>query len=144
MDGQLPLMRQYVRSFFAQGTHGTSQSNYIDSENAQFKTLNSETKIIKQVLEANHVAQAPEDSNTWSLLWSCNGLNHKTQIYDQMSEGQKVNHFLNSTELTRKDRIYYNFMRMRKKYGPEEFDYLPETYVLPDQLPEFRNVFNQN
>ena len=35
-------------------------------------------------------------------------------------------------------------MRMRKKFGPEEFNYLPETYVLPDQLNEFRNVFTQN
>ena len=30
---------------------------------------------------------------------------------------------------------------MRKKFGAEEFNYLPETYVLPDQLNEFRNVF---
>ena len=35
-------------------------------------------------------------------------------------------------------------MRMRKKYGADEFDYLPETYVLPDQLTEFKNVFCQN
>ena len=40
--------------------------------------------------------------------------------------------------------IFYNFMRMRKRYGPEEFDYLPETYILPDQITDFKNVFNQN
>ena len=61
-----------------------------------------------------------------------------------MTDGQRVNHFINSTELTRKDRIFYNFMRMRKKFGADEFDYLPETYVLPDQLTEFKNVFCQN
>ena len=55
-----------------------------------------------------------------------------------------MNHFINSTELTRKDRIFYNFMRMRKKFGAEEFDYLPETYVLPDQLNEFKSIFSQN
>ena len=61
-----------------------------------------------------------------------------------MAVGQRVNHFLNSLELTRKDRIFHNFMRMRKKFGPEEFDYLPETYVLPEQSIEFKNIFNQN
>jgi len=43
-----------------------------------------------------------------------------------------VNHFLNSTELTRKDRLYMNFIKFREKFGIKEFSFLPETYVLPD------------
>ena len=83
---QIPLTRQYVRSFFPPDTIGTSQQNYFDSENASFKILNSETKLIKQVLESNHVSQVPEDAVNWSLLWSCSSLNHKHQMYDALSE----------------------------------------------------------
>jgi hypothetical protein len=37
-----------------------------------------------------------------------------------------------SSELTRKDRLVANFTRMRDIHGSEEFDYLPETYELPE------------
>jgi hypothetical protein len=75
-----------VRSFFPQGTCGIAQNNYIDSENATYKTINSDTKLIKQVLETNNVLPASEESQLWSLLWSCNGLKHKQQIYENMTD----------------------------------------------------------
>ena len=96
------------------------------------------------MLETNNVLPASEESQLWSLLWSCNGLKHKQQIYENMTDYQKVNHFLNSTELTRKDRLYINYMKMRKKFGESEFNYLPESYVLPEQLTEFKAAFTEN
>jgi tubulin polyglutamylase TTLL4 len=95
--------------------------------------MNAETKLVKQVLESNHVTQVSEESNLWSLLWSCTSLNHKPHVYDGMLESQKTNHFLNSTELTKKDRLVINFMKMRNQFGPEEFNFLPESYVLPEE-----------
>ena len=117
---------------------------YTETDPAQYKLLNSDNRMVKQVLESNNVSLASEDSNNWSVLWSCNGLNQKPQIYDNMQEYQKVNHFLNSTEITRKDRLTSNFMKMRSKWGPEEFNYLPESYVLPDQVQEFKQAFLAN
>ena len=38
---------------------------------------------------------------------------------------------MQSTELTRKDRLVANFMKKRKVHGKGEFNYLPETYELP-------------
>lgn len=55
-----------------------------------------------------------------------------------------MNHFINSTELTRKDKLYLNYARMQDKFGKHEFDFLPETYVLPDQMAEFKIAFNEN
>ena len=82
----MPLLRQYVRSFFPPGSQGTSQANYVDSDNATYKMVNSDKLIIKQVLETNHVNPAAPDSQAWSLLWSCNALVHKQQAYEHLSD----------------------------------------------------------
>lgn len=55
-----------------------------------------------------------------------------------------MNHFINSTELTRKDRLFTNFIKMRDKFGSKEFNYLPETYILPEQTLEFKMAFNEH
>ena len=49
-----------------------------------------------------------------------------------MSDHQKINHFLNSTELTRKDRFAENIHKMKEKFGFLNFDFAPETYQLPE------------
>lgn len=54
---------------------------------------------------------------------------------------QRINHFLNSTEITRKDRLYVNFSRLRDKFGNKEFSFLPETFILPEQVSLFRDTF---
>ena len=35
---------------------------------------------------------------------------------------------MNSKELTRKDRFAENILAMKNKYGPSQFDFVPETY----------------
>jgi hypothetical protein len=32
-------------------------------------------------------------------------------------------------------------MRLQEKFGNQEFNFLPETFVLPEQTQEFRDVF---
>jgi tubulin polyglutamylase TTLL5 len=48
---------------------------------------------------------------------------------------------VNSTELTRKDRLCFNVGKMQMKYGKNHFDFLPETYILPDEFSEFYKAF---
>jgi hypothetical protein len=48
---------------------------------------------------------------------------------------------LNAAELTRKDRLCFNVGKMQQKFGKENFDFLPETYILPDGYPEFEKQF---
>jgi hypothetical protein len=64
--------------------------------------------------------------------------------YHQLKEYQKINHFPNSGELTNKARLSANFMKQRLKHGPEECNYIPETYELPGQILEFKAAFKQN
>lgn len=60
-----------------------------------------------------------------------------------MQDFQKINHFQNSTELTRKDRFSENIGFMKSKYGFNQFDFAPETYQLPEEMHHFQERFVQ-
>ena len=59
-----------------------------------------------------------------------------------MNDYQKINHFPGSYELTRKDRLGANIVKMQEKYGKEPFNIIPDTYNLPDEFADFYNHFN--
>jgi hypothetical protein len=40
-------------------------------------------------------------------------------------------------ELTRKDRLAVNIKKMQLKYSKTYFNFIPETFVLPEQFEEF-------
>lgn len=52
-----------------------------------------------------------------------------------------MNHFPNSTELTRKDNLCINILKMQERFGKENFYICPDTFVLPDEEEEFREFF---
>jgi hypothetical protein len=41
----------------------------LDAEPAFFKLINSESKILKQILQSQNISQT--DQNEWNLLWTC-------------------------------------------------------------------------
>jgi len=61
-----------------------------------------------------------------------------------MMDWQRINHFPNSTELTRKDRLWMHFAQMAKSYGKGCFDFVPETYVLPDNFDAFLKCYQRS
>ncbi|CAE8635222.1 unnamed protein product [Polarella glacialis] len=67
----------------------------------------------------------------------------KDSTYQELSEFQHVNHFPGSTELTRKDRLWMNFHDMAQTFGSEAFDFVPQTFVLPQQVKEFLECYNR-
>ena len=64
-------------------------------------------------------------------------------MYQNMTEWQRINHFPGSTELTRKDRLWLHFAEMARSYGKRCFDFVPETYVLPEQFDEFLKCYQR-
>jgi hypothetical protein len=75
----------------------------------------------------------------WTALWS----KHQNEV--QMKELnclQKINHFPYSFELTRKDRLIANIVKMQDKFGKEEFNIIPDSYILPDEFADFYSHFH--
>lgn len=52
----------------------------------------------------------------------------------------KVNHFPKSYELTRKDLMNRNVSKMAIKYGNNNFNFVPKTYLIPSEMPLFLEV----
>lgn len=58
-------------------------------------------------------------------------------ILRSLGPHQRVNHFPRSYELTRKDRLYKNIERMQHAKGLKNFDFIPQTFVMPAEYKEF-------
>ena len=67
-----------------------------------------DNKLIRSMLE-NRGFIATE-SHEWNLLWSSGTL--KSYQYEGLNEYQKINKFPQSNEITRKDRMCFNIVRM--------------------------------
>eukprot|EP00931_Biecheleriopsis_adriatica_P043832 TRINITY_DN25047_c0_g1_i2.p1 TRINITY_DN25047_c0_g1~~TRINITY_DN25047_c0_g1_i2.p1 ORF type:complete len:1120 (-),score=230.23 TRINITY_DN25047_c0_g1_i2:276-3635(-) len=95
--------------------------------------LHSDAPILKETFLMN--GMTPTNNNDFAIHWS--GPNIRDVVYQTMTEHQRINHFPGSTELTRKDRLWCHFAEMAEMYGTGAFDFVPETYVLPEQVEEF-------
>lgn len=67
----------------------------------------------------------------------------KPYIYEGLNEFQKVNHFPWSFEITRKDKLWQNYVRMQELHGYKEFEKIPDTYCLPDEFSDFYVHYNE-
>ncbi|VDP74353.1 unnamed protein product [Echinostoma caproni] len=61
-----------------------------------------------------------------------------------LTDFHKVNHFPRSYELTRKDRLAKNVQRMQQIKGLRQFDFVPQTYILPEEFRDFCKGFMQD
>jgi hypothetical protein len=73
-----------------------------------YKMHKADARLVKAVLETNHFQVT--DGHDWNVMWSARGVD--AHIYEELQEFQKINHFPNSFELTRKDRLIANIVKM--------------------------------
>ena len=99
--------------------------------------LKCESKLIRFILELNGLMST--DRHDWNMLWT--HTQGKTYFYERLNPIQKINHFPLSFELTRKDRLAVNIIKMQQKYSKTYFNFIPETFILPEQEEEFKEYF---
>ena len=99
-----------------------------------------DTKLVRSLLEANSFQHT--EGHDWNLLWSSG--NCKQYLYEGLNEWQKINHFPQSYELTRKDKLAINIRRMQSKFSKEAFGFIPDTYVIPDEYSSFVTQLNHD
>lgn len=102
---------------------------YEKSNELFYKILRGDTKLVRSLLEANNFRFS--DSHDWNILWSSSSC--KSFLYEGLNEYQRINHFPSSYEITRKDRLCFNIMKMQEKFGRSGiYDIVPDTYILPN------------
>lgn len=115
-----------------------SKSCYVEQGDLLYKMLKTDGKLIRSILEANGFSHT--DGHDWNILWTCTSW--KPYLYEGLSEFQKINHFPQSFELTRKDWLWANVVKMQEKFGNEIFDLVPDSYILPDEFADFYSHFH--
>ena len=65
------------------------------------------------------------------------GKHMKTSCFKALSPSQKFNHFPGSFQLGRKDSLWRNLTKLQLKHSRKEFNFLPQTFVLPAEYEAF-------
>lgn len=123
------------------------QGNDNNKQSALTYRMNSNSKIIKDILEYHHFRRVGSKNNDkiekieyskeenrellpWLLFWSSKHL--PTNFYKSIrSSYQRVNQFPGSNEITRKDTLTRNILRMSFLHGHKHFDFMPMSYIFP-------------
>ena len=122
-------------------------------QNARVK-LGWKSDLNKEVIVQNFTDrfwEEIEDDDNWNIFWA--SVNTIRQIfsgksYIKLTDYQVLNHFPNFYELTRKDLMAKNIKKYKKlllKEGKsvEHLDFLPLTYVLPQDMSIFIEEFKK-
>ena len=104
--------------------------------------FNTEYEIIQKVMEKNFKYLVTEDEfSEFDLCWADTALS--TEKYIALKTYQKINHFPGMSCIARKNNLGRNLMRLQKLF-PDDYNFFPQTWLLPIDFLEFKNQFNKN
>ena len=122
-------------------------------QNSRVKLL-WKSDLNKEVIIQNFIDrfwEETEDDDSWNFFWA--SVTTIKQIfsgksYIKLNDYQVLNHFPNFYELTRKDLMAKNIKKYKKQLLKEgktvdHLDFLPLTYVLPQDMPVFIEEFKK-
>ncbi|KAA3681229.1 tubulin polyglutamylase TTLL5 [Paragonimus westermani] len=110
--------------------------------NMSFRLVRTECKLLRCVLQSHGFSETTNIFGKFNLLWT--GCHLKPSQLKLLSEFHKVNHFPRSYELTRKDRLAKNVQRMQRLKGLRYFDFVPASYILPEEFCELCSGYLQD
>lgn len=122
---------QLVKDSIAFSTY--TKGNFLQTKELLYRVLKTDARLVRSVLEASGFVYT--DSHDWNILWL--GCAPQMYLYEGLNDYQRVNHFPNSWEITRKDRMSIHLASMQEKFGKEDYGFFPDTYVIPEEYSEF-------
>lgn len=117
-----------------------SKGNIYQYKDLLYRVYKTDARLVRSILENSGFNST--DSHDWNLLWV--GSSAQNYLYEGLNEYQRISHFPNSFEITRKDKMQVNISAMVETHGKDEFNFLPETFILPDQYNEFYTQYHKN
>ncbi|NXU36960.1 TTLL4 polyglutamylase, partial [Drymodes brunneopygia] len=95
--------------------------------------------IVKQTIGRSHF-RVSKKSNDWLGCW---GHHMKSPEFKAIREHQKLNHFPGSFQIGRKDRLWRNLLKMQARCGKKEFNFFPQTFILPQDIKLLRKAWEE-
>ncbi|XP_032423892.1 tubulin monoglutamylase TTLL4 isoform X3 [Xiphophorus hellerii] len=96
--------------------------------------------IVKHTIARSHF-KATKKSNNWLGCW---GHHMKSPGFKAIGEHQKLNHFPGTFQIGRKDRLWRNLSKMQHRFGKQEFDFFPKTFILPQDIKLLRKAWEDS
>lgn len=124
----------------------------VPKKELRFKTVFR--NVILDVLRARGYKEY-DDDNEWDFFWAdvrwvSSNLHTNVTNSKRLDDHQRVNHFPNHFELTRKDSLAKNLKRAQKNLLRDgqaaeaaEYDFLPQSFVLPGEYGPFLEEFKK-
>ncbi|XP_054642577.1 tubulin polyglutamylase TTLL4 [Dunckerocampus dactyliophorus] len=93
--------------------------------------------VVKNTVGRSHF-KTTKKSHDWLGCW---GHHMKSPCFKTLQEHQKLNHFPGTFQIGRKDRLWKNLSKMQVRFGKQEFNFFPRTFVLPQDILLLRKAW---
>jgi len=94
-----------------------------------FKAYKNIPLCLSEPMKYNNIIRTTLYDNT-NIIWSLLSKEKMENLIRDINKYQRYNHFPTTKQISRKDNLYMNYERMKKKF-PKDYNYMPETYILP-------------
>ncbi|XP_069588860.1 tubulin monoglutamylase TTLL4 isoform X2 [Ranitomeya imitator] len=95
--------------------------------------------IVKQTVARSHF-RITKKNHDWLGCW---GHHMKSTAFKTIRDYQKLNHFPGSFQIGRKDRLWRNLSKMQARFGRKEFNFFPQSFVLPQDIKLLRKAWEE-
>ncbi|XP_072301123.1 tubulin monoglutamylase TTLL4 [Eucyclogobius newberryi] len=93
--------------------------------------------IVRNTIARSHF-KVTKKSHDWLGCW---GHHMKSICFKTVGEHQKLNHFPGTFQIGRKDRLWRNLSKMAARFGKQEFNFFPRTFILPQDIRPLRKAW---
>ncbi|CAK93295.1 unnamed protein product (macronuclear) [Paramecium tetraurelia] len=133
-------MSEYFRKYIKKENYGNHYTN-----------IKYKTSFRNCILEAFKRRNWREtDGDDWDIMWAEKEWIHEVMDHIHLQPHQKINHFRNHYELTRKDLMIKNLKKQKRALEKEgkideanAYNFFPLTYHLPSEYPIFNEEFKK-
>ena len=84
--------------------------------------------------------QTSIEKGDWDIMWTDHIID--TDVLMRMYFFQKISHFPGIHVLARKNLLGFSLNELKKKF-PDEYNFYPDTWLLPSNYADFRAEFEQ-
>ena len=111
-----------------------------------YKAYRNMPQSLSSVMKYNQIVKSKLYTNT-NLIWKLLDKDKMYPLLRKLNKYQRYNHFPFCWQLGRKDNLYFNYLKMQKKFK-DEYNYMPDKFILPqdrdivqEKMKEY-NIFN--
>ena len=101
--------------------------------------FNNMPKCFTDICERANIKYKKKPINS-NIIWHLYDIYSMQQLIREIHQNQHYNHFPSTFALGRKDFMYKHYKKYRNLYK-DDYNYVPETYILPDDANEFLDKY---